>query len=62
MSHRHTVQHVPSWFPGASFKRTAVLSTKYAKEMIEAPFQYVQENLVGSSISYHQSSISSEVN
>lgn len=45
------LQHVPSWFPGASFKRTAVLSTKYAKEMIEAPFQYVQENLASGSAS-----------
>ncbi|KAG1835055.1 cytochrome P450 [Suillus variegatus] len=45
------LQHVPSWFPGASFKRTAVLSTKYAKEMIEAPFQYVQESLASGSAS-----------
>jgi hypothetical protein len=62
MSHRYTVQHIPSWFPGASFKRTAILSAKYAEDMIEAPFQFVEKNMVGSSIPYSHSFISSEVN
>ncbi|KAG1842006.1 cytochrome P450 [Suillus subalutaceus] len=39
------LQHIPYWFPGASFKRTAILSTKYAEDMIEAPFQYVEKNM-----------------
>ncbi|KAG2147549.1 cytochrome P450 [Suillus clintonianus] len=42
------LQYIPSWFPGASFKRTAVLSTKYAEDMIEAPFQYVETNMARS--------------
>ncbi|KAH7915619.1 cytochrome P450 [Hygrophoropsis aurantiaca] len=37
------LQHIPAWFPGASLKRTALLSRKYAQEMIEAPFLYVQQ-------------------
>ncbi|KAG1750816.1 cytochrome P450 [Suillus lakei] len=45
------LQHIPSWFPGASFKRTAALSTKYAEDMIEAPFQYVEKNMASGSAS-----------
>lgn len=43
------LQHIPSWFPGASFKRTAILSAKYAEDMIEAPFQYVEKNMASGS-------------
>ncbi|KAH7930182.1 cytochrome P450 [Leucogyrophana mollusca] len=39
------LQHIPAWFPGASLKRTALLSQKYAHEMIEAPFKYVQQSM-----------------
>ncbi|KIJ62824.1 hypothetical protein HYDPIDRAFT_113934 [Hydnomerulius pinastri MD-312] len=39
------LRHIPSWLPGASFKRTALLSQKYADDMIEAPFQYVEKNM-----------------
>ncbi|KAH7884744.1 cytochrome P450 [Phlebopus sp. FC_14] len=39
------LRYIPSWFPGASFKRTALLSQKYADDMIEAPFQYVEKTL-----------------
>lgn len=45
------LQHIPSWFPGASFKRTAILSTRYAEDMIEAPFQYVVKNMASGSAS-----------
>jgi len=41
-----TVRYIPTWFPGASFKRTAVLSQKYADDMVETPFRFVQESLV----------------
>ncbi|KIK93478.1 hypothetical protein PAXRUDRAFT_828940 [Paxillus rubicundulus Ve08.2h10] len=37
--------YIPSWFPGASFKRTALLSQKYADDMIEAPFQFVEKSM-----------------
>ncbi|KAF9223390.1 cytochrome P450 [Gyrodon lividus] len=39
------LRHIPSWFPGASFKRTALLSQKYADDMIEAPFQFVEKSM-----------------
>lgn len=37
------MRYIPSWFPGASFKRTALLSQKYADDMMEAPFQFVEK-------------------
>lgn len=40
------VRYIPSWFPGASFKRTALLSQKYADDMVEAPFQFVEKSMV----------------
>lgn len=43
---RPKVQYIPTWFPGASFKRTALLSQKYADDMVETPFHFVQESLV----------------
>ncbi|KAN0092739.1 Cytochrome P450 [Tylopilus felleus] len=39
------LRYIPTWFPGASFKRNAVLSQKYAVDMVETPFHYVQERL-----------------
>lgn len=45
------LQYIPTWFPGASFKRTAVLSTRYAEDMIEAPFHYVEKNIASGSAS-----------
>ena len=40
------VRYIPTWFPGASFKRTAILSQKYADDMVETPFHFVQQSLV----------------
>ncbi|KAF8554406.1 cytochrome P450 [Imleria badia] len=40
-----SVRYIPTWFPGASFKRSAVLSQKYAVDMVEMPFHFVQESL-----------------
>ncbi|KAH7925530.1 cytochrome P450 [Leucogyrophana mollusca] len=36
---------LPSWFPGATIKRDAVLSCKYIAEMIERPYEYVQKSM-----------------
>ena len=38
---------VPSWFPGAGFQKKAAYSRNLTKIMIETPFRYVQEQLVG---------------
>jgi hypothetical protein len=40
------VRYIPTWLPGASFKRTALLSQKYADDMVETPFHFVQQSLV----------------
>ena len=38
--------YVPSWFPGAGFKKKAAYWSKLNKIMTEKPFHYVQEQLV----------------
>ena len=39
--------YVPSWFPGAGFQRKAAYWRKLNETMVEKPFRYVQEQLVG---------------
>lgn len=41
-----TVKHIPTWFPGAAFKRRAIMKNKLAKRMREAPYQMVQKRMV----------------
>jgi hypothetical protein len=40
------VLKLPSWFPGASFKRLAIQSQKNASAMINIPFNYARERAV----------------
>ncbi|KAH0828054.1 cytochrome P450, partial [Lanmaoa asiatica] len=40
------LKYLPSWFPGASFKRSALISRKSIAEWVEAPFEYVKKNMV----------------
>jgi len=42
------LKHVPSWFPGANFKRKAARWRKVNAAMAENPFRYVKEQMVGS--------------
>ncbi|KAH7920189.1 cytochrome P450 [Leucogyrophana mollusca] len=39
------LKSIPSWFPGVSFQREVVECRKYATEMVEAPFKYVQDKM-----------------
>jgi len=39
--------YVPSWFPGAGFQKKAAHSRKLIANLVEKPFCYVQEQLVG---------------
>ena len=39
--------YVPSWFPGAGFQKKAAHWRNLNKILIERPFRYVQEQLVG---------------
>ena len=41
------LKHVPSWFPGAGFQKKATHWREVNASMIEKPFRYVQEQLVG---------------
>ena len=41
--------YVPSWFPGAGFQKKAAHYRNINAIMIEKPFRYVQEQLVGKS-------------
>ncbi|KAG1720161.1 hypothetical protein EDB19DRAFT_1835146, partial [Suillus lakei] len=36
---------LPSWFPGASFKRLAIQSQKNATAMVDIPFRYARERV-----------------
>lgn len=40
------LRHIPSWLPGAGFKREALESQRLTSLMQSAPFEFVKENLV----------------
>ena len=40
------LKYVPSWFPGAGFRKKAAHWRKIGAYMTEKPFHYVQEQLV----------------
>ena len=40
------LKYIPSWFPGAGFKRKAARTRALASIMAEKPFHYVKEQLV----------------
>ncbi|KZP06197.1 cytochrome P450 [Athelia psychrophila] len=39
------LKHVPSWFPGAGFKRKAKEWKRYADEVLEAPYKALKEEM-----------------
>ncbi|KAJ7174153.1 cytochrome P450 [Mycena crocata] len=39
------LKYIPTWFPGASFKRLAKLYTKSCDELAEVPLAYVQDQM-----------------
>ncbi|KAF9223646.1 cytochrome P450 [Gyrodon lividus] len=41
------LKHLPPWFPGARFKRSALISQECSAKWVEAPFQYVKHNMAG---------------
>ena len=41
------LKFVPSWFPGAGFQIKAAYWKGVTRSMIEIPFRYVEEQLVG---------------
>jgi hypothetical protein len=42
-----SVKHIPSWLPGADFKRKAARWHPMSVEFKTAPFEHVQRNMVG---------------
>lgn len=40
-----TVKYVPSWFPGAEFKRKAKAWNKNVQDTIDVPYAFVQEQM-----------------
>ena len=42
-----TVEHLPSWFPGAGFKKTAQRCVDMMKTVSEVPFTIAKKKLVG---------------
>ena len=41
------LKYVPSWMPGASFKRTAREGHRLSVEMLESQFKIVKQKMVG---------------
>ncbi|KAF8812810.1 cytochrome P450 [Phlegmacium glaucopus] len=39
------LRYLPAWFPGAGFKRTAVLWGETLTNMVEAPYQFVKQQM-----------------
>lgn len=48
------VKYLPTWFPGASFKRNAALWKAKIQEFVDKPYEYVLEEIVSpvSSLSF----------
>lgn len=44
-----TVKHLPLWFPGAQFKRDAVVWKAKMEEFVNRPYEQVKQRLVSSS-------------
>ena len=40
------LKHVPSWFPGVTFKKKAARVKEFIRLMAEKPFNHVQEQMV----------------
>ena len=41
-----SLQYLPSWFPGASFKATAKQWNKTLQKMVDVPHEFVKEQMV----------------
>ena len=41
-----SLKYIPSWFPGASFKRQAHAWRQLSRQMLESPFDIVRRNMV----------------
>ena len=40
------VKYIPSWFPGAGFKRNAESWRSLMQEFVDIPFEFVKQNMV----------------
>ena len=41
-----TVKHIPTWFPGAGFKRNSIVWKAKMLEMVNKPYERVKEEMV----------------
>lgn len=46
------VAHVPDWFPGAGFKAKAREWYATLQEMVDRPYQFVKDQMVGTCVEY----------
>ncbi|KAJ7282028.1 cytochrome P450 [Mycena rebaudengoi] len=44
-SHSFTVKHIPAWFPGAGFQKTAKEWADNLNQMVDQPFQFVKKEM-----------------
>jgi hypothetical protein len=43
----NAVKHIPTWFPGAGFKRNAIVWKAKMEEFVQKPYDYLKNNMVG---------------
>lgn len=48
------LRFIPSWFPGAGFKRFAEYYSPFVQEMVRRPFQIVKSSLVRTMSGLHE--------
>ena len=40
------VRHLPSWFPGMSFKKEMAVAREFSKQYLDQPFEYALQKAV----------------
>ena len=53
-----TVKYIPSWLPGAGFKRKAKKYALVLRDLVEIPHRYVKSQLVSYLVSCDRSTLS----
>lgn len=41
-----SLQHIPTWFPGAAFKRNAIVWKAKMEEFVDKPYEFVKSSMV----------------
>jgi len=53
-----TLQYLPSWFPGAGFRKKAMKWKAKIEEFVEKPYEYLKDSIVSPTVSSYSQSTS----